>query len=100
MNGNLVKLEEEYSNETFEYDNKNGILKNVKTPQWAIYLLQEGLHTFYLNNVIKSSYENTRYNDSGISEMIYEYNTANYPVKIKSVSSEDSNTAVVSYIKK
>ncbi|WP_177761405.1 hypothetical protein [Flavobacterium sp. I3-2] len=100
-NGNLTKLVDAEGTETFEYDNKNGIFKNVKTPQWAFYVILDDWYYLNVNNITKMTWDNTSDNEVDFSNLNYEYNAANYPVKINVAGSDNfTNSVAVEYIKK
>lgn len=100
-NGNITKLVEDDFENTYTYDNKNGIFKNVNTPQWAFYLLLDGFHNFDINNVTKLTYKDSEDAEGGYSNITYQYNSANYPIKMNVIGSDNfSNSITVEYLKK
>lgn len=99
--GNVTKLVEDDFENTYTYDNQNGMFKNVNTPQWAFYLLLEEFHIFDINNVTKLTYKDSEDAEGGFSSMTYQYNSSNYPVKMNITGSDDfSNSVTIEYLKK
>lgn len=99
--GNLIKLVNENKESSYEYDGRNGMFKNIKTPQWAMYLLLEDMHVFNVNNPTKTSYEDSEFHESNLSSFSYEYNSDNYPVKINVTGLDDFlNSVTIEYLKK
>jgi len=76
---NVTNPDDEY---TFEYDTKNGVFKNVKTPHWVyVYLLDD--YFFYLvNNCVKIDYKNLESSETNTQTLTYTYNTDNFPQRI------------------
>lgn len=82
--GNIVKISDEDTESLFEYDNKNGIFKNVKTPQWILEHFFD-LGAFYINNPVKYTYTDEGFpEDNETVIMTYQYNGADYPVSVSS----------------
>ena len=99
--GNVTKLVEDDFENTYTYDNQNGMFKNVNTPQWAFYLVLEEFHIFDINNVTKLTYKDSEDAEEDFSNISYQYNSANYPVKMNVTGSDDfSNSVTIEYIKK
>jgi len=99
-NGNLTELVEEDVVKTFEYDAKNGVLKNVKTPQWVFYVVLGDWYYFNVNNITKMTWDNAADNELNFSNITYEYNSANYPVKMNVAGSDNfANSINVEYLK-
>ncbi|WKW46187.1 hypothetical protein P3875_10420 [Myroides sp. JBRI-B21084] len=96
--GNISKISNSLEETLFEYDSKNGIFKNVKTPQWALVYLTDDFSLNIANNCIKEDYTYFETNENEVFNRVYEYNADQYPVKI-SFPSEDYDL-VVEYIKK
>lgn len=87
-NGNLIKTQTPNEETTYLYDNKNGIFKNVKTPQWAyIYILDE-YYTHIVNNAVKIDYKDLDEDQTFSQAISYEYNKDNYPTKMQVAESD------------
>lgn len=98
--GNITKLVEGDVEYTYTFDDKNGMFKNVNSPQWAFYLLLEGLHIFDINNATKLIYKDSEDAEGGFSNITYQYNSANYPVKMNITGSDNfSNSITIEYLK-
>lgn len=80
--GNLTELAGDEYRTVYEYDTKNGFLKNIKTPRWVMdYFLD--FESFYVNNATKVSYtDDESPEDNEEYNVTYEYNAANYPTKM------------------
>lgn len=96
--GNIKKVTSPYDEYSFEYDTKNGIFKNVKTPQWLfVYLLDD--YFFYLvNNCVKIDYKDLESSETDTQTITYTYNTDNFPEKI--LFSNEDYYIKVEYTKK
>jgi len=99
--GNLTKEVNQWSESTYQFDDKNGIFKSVKTPQWTFYVVIGDFYEFKVNNVTKTLTKETGETSVETSTMTYQYNSANYPAKINIVGSDNySNSVTIEYIKK
>lgn len=96
--GNIKKVINPDDEYTFEYDTKNGVFKNVKTPQWLyVYLLDD--YFFYLvNNCVKIDYKDLESSETNIQTVTYTYNADNFPEKI--LFSNEDYYIKVEYTKK
>ena len=100
-NGNLTELVEEDVVKTFEYDAKNGVLKNVKTPQWVLHVVLQDLYQFKFNNAVKLVDVDSDEEDQEITNISYQYNSANYPIKMNVSDSENFlDSITVEYLKR
>lgn len=101
-NGNITKMLSDDSEKIiFKYDDKNGIYKNVKLPQWVFaYIISE--QTNIINNVVDINYEDSDFpEDNFNATATYSYNADNYPVKMVAKSTlEDDFTQTIEYTKK
>lgn len=97
--GNIEKISNAYEQTIYEYDTKNGVFKNTKTPQWAlVYLIDDDFALNLVNNCTKQTYTDLETNESDMYEIMYEYNADQYPVKIS--FPEEDYYVMVEYIKK
>ncbi len=96
--GNIKKVTSPYDEYVFEYDTKNGVFKNVKTPHWLyVYLLDD--YFFYLvNNCVKIDYKDVESSETDTQTITYTYNTDNFPEKI--LFSNEDYYIKVEYTKK
>lgn len=101
-NGNITKMKSDDSEEiVLKYDDKNGIYKNVKLPQWVFaYIMSEQLNI--VNNVVDIDYEDSEFpEDNFTGTVTYNYNADNYPVKMVAKSTlEDDFSQTIEYTKK
>ena len=80
--GNIVKMSDGDTESLFEFDDKNGVFKNVKTPQWVLEHFF-GMGMFFINNPVKYTYTDENFPEENESFSIsYQYNTAGYPIKM------------------
>src|SRR5690554_2629951 len=80
--GNIVKISDEDTESLFEYDDKNGIFKNVKTPQWILEHFFD-IGVFFINNPVKYTYKDVEYpEDNETVSINYRYNASGYPIKM------------------
>lgn len=80
--GNIVKISDEDTESLFEYDDKNGIFKNVKTPQWVLEHFFD-IGVFFINNPVKYTYKDVEYpEDNETVSINYQYNASGYPIKM------------------
>lgn len=99
-NGNLTKMTNSYEEYTFEYDTKNGIFKNVKTPQWVFVYVLDDHFMYKVNNPIKVGYKDLEENQTYSQAISYTYNAADYPTKMIVVDEDNDNyTAIIQYNK-
>ncbi len=99
-NGNLIKMTNSYEEYTFEYDTKNGIFKNVKTPQWVFIYVLDNHFMHKVNNAVKFGYKDLEENETYSQTVSYIYNAADYPTKMISVDEDnDTYTAIIQYNK-
>ncbi|UUV22667.1 hypothetical protein [Paenimyroides aestuarii] len=96
--GNIKKVNNPFDEYAFEYDTKNGVFKNVKTPHWLyMYLFEE--HSLYLvNNCVKIDYKDLESSETSIQTIAYAYNSDNFPEKI--LFSNEDYYIKVEYLKK
>lgn len=96
--GNIKKVTSPYDIYSFEYDTKNGIFKNVKTPHWLyVYLLDD--YFFYLvNNCVKIDFKDLESSETDTQTITYTYNPDNFPEKI--LFSNEDYYIKVEYTKK
>lgn len=98
--GNLTKIQSPYDEYTFEYDTKNGIFKNIKTPQWVFVYVLDAHFMHIVNNAVKVSYKDLEENQTYSEAISYIYNAADYPTKMIMVDEDnDTYTAVIQYNK-
>ena len=98
--GNLIKIQSPYDEYTFEYDTKNGIFKNVKTPQWVFVYVLDSHFMHIVNNAVKTEYKDLEENQTYSQTMTYNYNAADYPTKMSFVDEDnDTYTATIQYNK-
>lgn len=98
--GNLTKMTNSYEEYTFEYDTKNGIFKNVKTPQWAFVYVLDDHFMYKANNAVKVTYKDLEENQTYSQAISYTYNAADYPTKMVAVDEDnDAYTATIQYNK-
>lgn len=101
-NGNITKMKSDDSEEVvFKYDDKNGIYKNVKLPQWVFaYIVSEQINL--VNNVVNIDSKDSDFPEDNFTATVsYNYNADNYPVKMVGKSTlEDDFTQTIEYTKK
>ena len=68
----------------YTYDNSNGIFKNVKMPQWAMYYsLYNSIHTGFCLSIY-SNIEDISGGGKNMNNFQYKYNSDNYPISLES----------------
>lgn len=101
-NGNITKMKSADSEEiVFKYDDRNGIYKNVKLPQWVFaYIVSEQINL--VNNVVNIDSKDSDFPEDNFTATVsYSYNADNYPVKMVGKSTlEDDFTQTIEYTKK
>ncbi|WCM41481.1 hypothetical protein MG290_11035 [Flavobacterium sp. CBA20B-1] len=86
--GNIKKVTNPYEEYTFEYDTKNGVFKNVKTPQWVYVYLLDDYFLYMVNNGVKIEYKDLESSENHTQIIDYTYNADHFPEKIM-FSNED-----------
>lgn len=81
--GNLTKVTSPNAEHFFEYDTKNGVFKNVKTPHWVYVYLFEDYFYYLANNCVKFNSNFLLTNESDTQTITYTYNTDNFPERIQ-----------------
>jgi len=101
-NGNITKMKSDDSEEIIlKFDDKNGIYKNVKLPQWVFaYIVSEQVNI--VNNAVNIDYKDSDFPEDNFTGTVkYDYNTDNYPVKMEATSSIDGTyIQTIEYTKK
>lgn len=101
-NGNITKMKSDDSEEIIlKFDDKNGIYKNVKLPQWVFaYIVSEQVNL--VNNAVNIDYKDSDFPEDNFTGTVkYEYNADNYPVKMEATSSIDGTyIQTIEYTKK
>ncbi|MDR2424523.1 MAG: BACON domain-containing protein, partial [Prevotellaceae bacterium] len=88
--GNIAQV----NHHIYEYDNKNGIFKNIKTPLWLLYDIQLDVDYidplyFFVNNITAHIVDEETFS--------YTYNNDNYPVTIQFGGDRRQATAAIEY---
>jgi len=96
--GNIEKVTSPYDEYSFEYDTKNGIFKNVKTPQWLYVFFLDDYFFYLVNNCVKIDYKDLESSETNNQTINYTYNTDNFPEKI--LFSNEDYYIKVEYTKK
>ncbi|KAA5531913.1 hypothetical protein [Paenimyroides baculatum] len=96
--GNIKKVTSPYDEYSFEYDTKNGVFKNVKTPQWLYVFLLDDYFFYLVNNSINIDYKDLESSETDTQTINYTYNTYNFPEKI--LFSNEDYYIKVEYTKK
>ena len=81
--GNITKLlgYDDIPYELISYDNKKGIFSGINKPDWLWWKFIEPLGSHTVNNPIETISTNHFENQTTVYE--YEYNSSDYPTKIK-----------------
>ena len=96
--GNIEKVTSPYDEYSFEYDTKNGIFKNVKTPQWLYVFFLDDYFFYLVNNCVKIDYKDLESSETDTQTINYTYNADNFPEKI--LFSNEDYYIKVEYTKK
>ncbi len=98
--GNIIKVVDGFSQATYKYDDKNGVIRNMNLPQWVFAGIIDSYAESYINNAIYMKVEvpqYPQYNDE--FNINYEYNSEGYPISAQGQSSSSSHTLTVQYNK-
>ncbi|MBA5791995.1 hypothetical protein H1R17_03700 [Flavobacterium sp. xlx-214] len=86
----IVNPDEEY---LFQYDFRNGVFKNVKTPQWVMVYALDKFYTNSVNNFTKTTFIDQEDGEEIDVNIFYEYNRFNFPSKM-TVIDEDAKSYI------
>lgn len=108
--GNINKMTNNESNDdievaTYSYDSKNGLSRDINSPQWLLHIIDGGLNYFTINNIVgvSSKYEGTDKKETTVVK--YTYNDEHYPIlytmirKTNTGHDIDDGTVTITYKK-